>query len=105
VGIVGDRPESGVRIALERPAHGGPPWSYAGEAVTPEARFALSAVIAADGTVAIELQLQPQLEPQLRDAPAALVEKVRLLVRAAWKHAHEDGAPPPRRIVRWRADR
>jgi hypothetical protein len=27
---------------------------------------------------------------------------VRLLLRAAWKHTHEDGVPPPRRIVRWR---
>ena len=32
-------------------------------------------------------------------------EKARLIVRSAWKHAAEDEAPPPRRIVRWRADR
>ncbi len=35
---------------------------------------------------------------------ARLAEKTRLLVRAAWKHAHDQGAPPPRRIVRWRPE-
>jgi hypothetical protein len=53
-------------------------------------------VVEADGTVAIDLP---------GDAPAGLAEKVRLIVRAACKRAAEDGAPPPRRIVRWRADR
>jgi len=28
-----------------------------------------------------------------------------LLVRTVWKHAHDEEAAPPRRIVRWRADR
>jgi hypothetical protein len=96
MGIVGGRPETGVRIAVERGGPGGPPWRYEGEAVTADARFPLVAVVAADGDVSVELP---------REAPAPLAEKVRLLVRAAWKHAQEDGAPPPRRIVRWRADR
>ena len=49
-----------------------------------------------DGTVVVEL------DP---DAPTALAEKVRLLLRAAWKHAEEEVVRPPRHIVRWRADR
>jgi hypothetical protein len=96
MGIVGDRPETGVRVAVERAPGGGPPWSYAGEAVTPAARFPLAAVIASDGVVSVQLP---------DGAPAGLAEQVRLNLRAAWKHAHDDGAPPPRRIVRWRAER
>ena len=37
-------------------------------------------------------------------APEGIAERVRLLMRAAYKHAREDGQPPPRRIVRWRAE-
>jgi hypothetical protein len=96
MGIVGDRPETGVRIDVVRDRTGGPPWRYEGEAVTPGERFRVTAVIAGDGTVSVELQ---------GGAPAGLAEKARLLVRAAWKHAQDDEAAPPRRIVRWRADR
>jgi hypothetical protein len=96
MGIVGHRPETGVRIDIARGRAGGPPWRYEGEAVTPSERFRVVAVVGDDGTVSVELQ---------SDAPAGLAEKVRLLVRAVWKHAHDDDAPPPRRIVRWRADR
>jgi hypothetical protein len=96
MGIVGDSPETGVRVTVERALEGGPPWSYAGEAVTPAARFPVAAVIEGDGTVAVQLPA---------GAPAGLAEQVRLNLRAAWKHAHDDGAPPPRRIVRWRAER
>jgi hypothetical protein len=95
MGIVGQHPETGVRVDVER-TDAGPPWSYRGEAVTPDDRFALEARIEADGGVAIELDGR---------APAGLGQRIRLLLRAAWKHAHEDGTPPPRRIVRWRADR
>ncbi len=95
MGIVGQHPETGVRVEVER-IENGPPWTYRGEAVAPDDRFALSARIEADGEVAVEL------EPR---APGGLGPRIRLLLRAAWKHAHEDGAPPPRRIVRWRADR
>jgi hypothetical protein len=96
MGIVGDHPETGVRIDVERERAGGPPWRYEGVAVTPTERFRVTAVVGEDGAVSVEL------------ASAALVglaEKARLLVRAAWKHAHDEGAAPPRRIVRWRADR
>jgi hypothetical protein len=95
VGIVGGRPESGVRVDVERarePAQA--PWRYEGEAATPEAAHRVAVVVEAGGAVSVELP---------PEAPAGLAEKVRLIVRAAWKHAHDDGAPPPRRIVRWRA--
>jgi hypothetical protein len=95
VGIVCDRPESGVRVDLVRPVQGGPPWSYRGEATTPGERFVLTSEVSADGEVSVDLPAE---------APAGLAAKVRLLVRAAWKHAHEDALAPPRRIVRWRAD-
>jgi hypothetical protein len=96
MGIVGHHPETGVRIDVERPQTEGPPWRYEGEAVTPSARFRVAASVAGDGAVTVELQ---------QGAPAGLAEKARLLVRAAWKHAREDEAVPPRRIVRWRPDR
>ncbi len=94
--IVGHQPETGVRIDVQRSLDGQPPWRYRGEAVTADARVPLVAVVSAEGDVAIELP--PGAAPALRD-------KVRLIMRAAWKHAHQDGAPPPRRILRWRPDR
>jgi hypothetical protein len=96
MGIVGRHPESGVRIEVERARAVEPPWRYEGEVVTPSDRYRVAATLAEDGGVSVELQ---------SGAPPALAEKTRLLVRSAWKHAHEDEAPPPRRIVRWRADR
>lgn len=95
MGIVGDQPESGVRIDVERPLRQAAPWTYAGHAVTPDARFAVQAVVDGEGGVTVDV------EP---GAPAGLSERVRLLLRSAVKHAREDGADPPRRIVRWRAD-
>ena len=94
--IVGHNPETGLRIEVERSREGGPPWRYEGHCVTPTSRFLVVAVVASDGVVVVELG---------SDAPAALGEKTRLLLRAAWKHAHEEDADPPHRIVRWRADR
>ena len=96
MGIVGHHPESGLRIEVERARAAEPPWRYEGEVVTPSDRYRVAAVLEVDGGVSVELQ---------SDAPAGLAEKTRLLVRSAWKHAHEEEAPPPRRIVRWRADR
>jgi hypothetical protein len=97
MGIVGNHPETGVRIDVERAAAtAGPPWRYEGEAVTPSARFRVAASVDRDGAVSVELQ---------HGAPPGLAEKTRLLVRTAWKHASEDEAAPPRRIVRWRPDR
>lgn len=94
--IVGRHLESGVRVVAERPVAEGPPWRYEGEAVTENERFRLVAKLDAGGAATVVLEPDP---------PAGLAEKVRLIVRAAWKHASEDGAPPPRRIARWRADR
>ncbi|HEY1691070.1 MAG TPA: hypothetical protein VGG39_02855 [Polyangiaceae bacterium] len=96
MGIVGRHPESGVRIEVERARALQPPWRYEGEVVTPSDRYKVAATLGEDGGVSVELQ---------SGAPPALAEKTRLLVRSAWKHAHEEEAPPPRRIVRWRADR
>ena len=96
MGIVGSHPETGVRLDVERLSSEGPPWRYEGEAVTPSARFRVAASVAVDGAVLVELQ---------RGAPPALAEKARLIVRSVCKHAKEDDVSPPRRIVRWRADR
>jgi hypothetical protein len=94
--IVGSRPDSGVRIDLERPIRGGPPWRYRGEAATPGERFAIAVTVSADGEVGVEVP---------SGAPEDLGERVRRVIRSAWKHAQEDGTPPPRRIQRWRPDR
>jgi hypothetical protein len=93
MGIVGESPESGVRITVERPRDGGPPWVYRGEAVTASARYAVTATVSTTGEVGVELGA---------DAPAGLDSRVRLVLRAAWKHAGTGGAPPPSRISRWR---
>jgi hypothetical protein len=92
--IVGDRPESGVRIDVTRDALGGPPWRYRGNVVTPATTFPLEASISSGGLVTVEAP----------SAPAAMAERARLLLRAAWRHASDEQQPPPRRIVRWRPD-
>jgi hypothetical protein len=92
VPIVGDKPERGVRIVLERHPGGEPPWAYTGAAITPIAEHPLSARLDADGTVHV-------------DAPAAppeLAVRARLILRTAFRQAAAAGEPPPRRIVRWR---
>jgi hypothetical protein len=94
--IVGHLLESGARVIVERPRAGGPPWRYDGEAVTQGACFRLAVTLDADGGVTVGLQ---------PEAPAGLEDKVRLIVRAAWRHARQDEMAPPRRIARWRADR
>jgi hypothetical protein len=93
--IAGERPESGFRVELERPDGLGPPWEYRGFAVTCDAQFALGLAVFEDGNVRVELT---------PNAPGALAEKLRRLARVLWKHSRDDGAPPPRRVVRWRAD-
>ncbi len=95
MGIVGDHPETGVRVEVTRALAGGPPWSYRGAAVTPDTRFPVEATVSVEGTVTVVLPA---------DAPEGIAERIRLLLRAAWRHATEDALPPPRQIVRWRAD-
>src|SRR5579871_2603895 len=101
--IVGPLPETGLRITVERATDRdeGPPWRYAGHVATPIVEHALTAAIASDGTVEVRLE---GVDPAVAGLRGGLTERARLLLRAAWKHAHEEGAPPPRRIVRWRAD-
>jgi hypothetical protein len=94
--IIGHHPESGVRVVVERPWAGGPPWRYDGEAVTQSARYPLAATVEADGRVAVELP---------DEAPAGLAFKARLMIRSAYRHTLDGSAGPPRRIARWRADR
>jgi|SRR5215467_3634224 len=95
--IVGPQPETGLRIEIERSRAAGPPWTYEGEAVTPDTRFPLRATVARDGDVKVELSGSK--------APGPLAESLRRIVRAAYRHARDENpeAPPPRRIVRWRA--
>ncbi len=100
--IVGKNPESGVRIDLARPRDGGPPWRYEGEAMTPDASLRLAVVVTAEGEVSVEWAAGETGETGEGRESAA--ERVRLLVRAAYKHAREDGQPPPRRIQRWRSE-
>ncbi len=95
MGIIGQKPETGIRIDVERPQAGGPPWRYRGTATTADAEFPVAATITLAGEVQVELASV---------APGELAEKIRLILRAVHKHAAEDGIPPARRIQRWRAD-
>jgi hypothetical protein len=105
--IVGDHPETGLRIVLERGAESSPPYRYEGFVYLPlapgsaaeAARFALRAEV---GPASVEVTAASAEAP----APPALLAKVRLLLRSLAK-AEEDGSlpPPPRRIVRWRGDK
>ena len=93
--IVGRDLENGVRVAVERRPGEGPQWEYAGEVTSKAKRFAVAAKVDANGAVALEMKPEP---------PDGLADKVRLIVRSAWRHAAHDGVAPPRRIARWRAD-
>ena len=99
MGIIGERPETGVRIAIERAREGGPPWSYAGAATLPAASYPVCVTVSEAGEVGVELS--PTAEGAA--APADLAEKVRLIVRAVYRQAKADDEPPAWRIVRWRA--
>jgi hypothetical protein len=97
VAIYGDRPESGIRIAIERvKAAEDPPWSYSGSAFLPDATFDLRVVVDGEGNVDVILG---------DDAPADLAEKVRLIVRTVYRQAKSDGEAPAWRIVRWRGEK
>jgi hypothetical protein len=100
VAIVGERPLTGVRIAIERPRDGGPPWSYEGSAFLPDASFAAKVTVSEAGEVEVGLTDERGGPP-----PSDLAEKIRLIVRTVYKQAKADGEPPAFRIVRWRADK
>jgi hypothetical protein len=91
--IVGRNPESGIRLMIERVREEGPPWAYEGAAYTPRSTHPLRVVVQADGVVVVEVD----------DAlPSDLVQRMRQMVRAAYKHAHDAQQPPPRQIHRWK---
>ena len=96
MGIIGHKPETGIRIDVERPQAGGPPWRYRGTVATADAELAVGATITAAGEVQVELAGA--------GGGADLAEKIRLILRSVHKHATQDGLPPARRIQRWRAD-
>jgi hypothetical protein len=92
--IVGERPEGGIRIELERD-DGAPPWSYRGQAVTPHVMFPLLVLLSEQGDVHFDLP---------PGAPSTVETRVRLMVRALWRRARDEGTAPARRLMRWRAD-
>ncbi len=94
-----ERPTTGLRIVLEREDSGD--LRYAGQILSPAETVAVEAQVAADGSVAVTVQRADpvDLDPARR---AALVEKVRLLVRTLVRQAASDELSPPRRINRWR---
>jgi hypothetical protein len=83
-----------VRVVAERPATGGPPWRYQGDTTALGSRFDLVVMLDANGSVDVALSPDP---------PPGLADRIKLLVRAAWRHARTENVPPPRRIARWRA--
>jgi hypothetical protein len=94
--IVGDHPESGVRFVFERPLAGGPPWTYRGNAFTPDTAFALEIEVSPAGDVRVTGD----------HAPAEIAEKVRLLFRTLSRQAKDaPGGQPPRKVVRWRGEK
>ena len=95
MGIIGQRPESGVRISVERASASVAPWRYEGTAATPEAEFAVTATIDAAGEVKVTVP---------PDAPGDLAEKVRLILRAVYKQKDKGDRAPARKIVRWRGE-
>jgi hypothetical protein len=101
VAIVGERPQTGVRIAIERPREGGPPWAYAGSAFLPDASFSARVTVSEAGEVDVTLSS----EEGGGAPPPDLAEKIRLIVRTVYRQAKSDGEPPAFRIVRWRADK
>jgi hypothetical protein len=95
VTVTGGLPSSGLRISIERPKAGDAPWRYVGEAATAEGATPVTVVVQAAGEVAVE------------GAAGGVADKVKAIVRTAWKHATADDpdAAPPWRIVRWRGEK
>ena len=103
VPIAGERPESGVRIALERDKQrSDPPWNYRGAAYVPAARFGAAVTVTAAGDVEVVLSRDDESG---QAPPPELAEKVRLIVRTVHRQANADGEPPPWKIVRWRGEK
>lgn len=98
--IVGDRPEQGVRLRLDKkdePAAVGASADslvYEGQISTPDADFAVRIEADPSGNVVVATEAGPEL-----------AEKARLMVRTVLRHATSEGLAPPRRIQRWRGDK
>lgn len=101
--VAGRRPESGVRIELERPRGDTPPFRYAGAVHLPDASHDVRVVVEEDGRV--EVSLAPGPVGADAAVPPDLSEKVRLIVRTVTKQAKADEVAPPLRIVRWRGEK
>jgi hypothetical protein len=103
VAIAGERPETGVRIQIERDKSSeAAPWSYAGSAQLPDASFPLAVVVSAEGDVTVTLSPEATTGAV---PPPDLAEKVRLIVRTAYRQARADDEAPAWRIVRWRGEK
>jgi len=103
VAIAGERPESGVRIQIERDkSRDDPPWTYAGAAHVPETSFPVTVTVDAAGEVTVGISPAPDSG---QTPPADLAEKVRLIVRMAYRQAKADDEAPAWRIVRWRGEK
>lgn len=103
--IAGDRPETGVRIQIERDAsRDEPPWTYAGFVHLPTASAALTVVVDGAGEVVVTI-LPPAAGGPEGDMPPDLADKVRLIVRTVYRQAKADDEPPAWRIVRWRGEK
>ncbi|MDB4942789.1 MAG: hypothetical protein JWP97_2323 [Labilithrix sp.] len=99
--ILGERPETGVRIAIERDKHADDgPWTYAGTATLPAARHPVRVSVSEAGEVTVSLD---GAEETGAPPPPDLAERVRLIVRTVYRQAKADGEAPAWRIVRWRA--
>jgi hypothetical protein len=106
VPIVGERPETGVRIVIERDkSREDPPWSYAGAAHVPSASFPLAVLVDAAGEVTVTVSPEASSGAGAPPPPPDLAEKVRLIVRTAYRQAKADDEPPAWRIVRWRGEK
>src|SRR4051812_48030288 len=100
--IAGDRPETGVRIQIERDkTREDSPWNYRGAAHLPDATFPLAVVVTEAGDV--EVSLSPSESGGI--PPSDLSEKVRLIVRTVYRQSKSDDEPPAWKIVRWRGEK
>src|SRR5262249_41053239 len=83
VPIVGERPERGLRIVIERDAsRSGPPWSYVGAVHLPVASYPIAVLVDAAGAVTVTVTGA--------EAPPELANQVRLIVRTAYRQAAAD---------------
>jgi hypothetical protein len=87
-------PDSGLRVVLTLEGAASPNGHarYVGEARTKSEQRALVVSVGDGDAVAVEIE----------GGNEDLAERVRLLVRAAVRHARADGRPLPRSIQRWR---